>query len=321
MRLIKTAVYGVCKTAKKIRAQANKPYLVTVADIIWCAIRYGASPNNYYKFDFYKIGHDLRKTYVTHRISRRLIRKYNQKAYCAVFEDKAQFARKFADRFRRDFMEFPGDGEEAYRRFTEGRTRFICKPLGGAQGQGIAIVDGRVPTFRELADNLKGDYILEAYIDQHEALDQYYDKAINCIRVVTICKDGKVTPIVANITYSTGHKVANASFGGITCLVDVQTGEVTTPGGAYGHILSDTHPCTGIPLQGFVIPHWNDVLEMVDDLARRIPQVGYVGWDIAISKDGPVVIEGNTSPGYTFFQIPQLLPGQVGTIEKYKPFL
>ena len=37
---------------------------------------------------------------------------------------------------------------------------------------------------------------------------------------------------------------------------------------------------------------------MVFEAAQRVPQVGYVGWDVAMAEDGPLLIEGNTMPGY-----------------------
>ena len=41
-------------------------------------------------------------------------------------------------------------------------------------------------------------------------------------------------------------------------------------------------------------------VEMLTEVAKRIPQVRFGGWDIAISSDGPVLIEGNQSPGVIF---------------------
>lgn len=321
MSFVKTVISGIHQTAKKVSKENKRSYLSNLLDIVWCGLYYGASPNNYYKFDFYRIGHKKRKTYVTNRISNKMIRLYNQNSHRPVFEDKASFAKVFSDVFRRDFLVYPNCTEQEYEAFIQGKTRFICKPLNGAQGLGIEVIKDQIPSYDELAGILKGDYILEEYITQHEQLDAYYKDAINCIRIITVYKDGKVYPVVANITYSAGHQVANASFGGITCEIDIKTGEVISDGGAYGHEQFENHPCTGVPFKGFVIPYWDDVLKMLDDIASRVPEVGYVGWDVAIAKDGPIVIEGNTSPGYTFFQIPQLLPDQIGTMDKYKPFL
>ncbi len=34
-------------------------------------------------------------------------------------------------------------------------------------------------------------------------------------------------------------------------------------------------------------------LALLEDVVRRIPEIRYVGWDIAMTPDGPAVIEGN----------------------------
>ena len=36
--------------------------------------------------------------------------------------------------------------------------------------------------------------------------------------------------------------------------------------------------------------------------SEKIPQIGYIGFDIAITKNGPILIEGNELPGYDLYQ-------------------
>ena len=52
-----------------------------------------------------------------------------------------------------------------------------------------------------------------------------------------------------------------------------------------------------------------------------MPQVGYVGWDVAVTEDGPVLIEGNDDPGYTAYQLPALTGSRRGTYPLLRPFL
>ena len=54
-----------------------------------------------------------------------------------------------------------------------------------------------------------------------------------------------------------------------------------------------THPKTGTPIQGFQVPRYEEALALLEDVVRRIPEIRYVGWDIAMTPDGPAVIEGN----------------------------
>ncbi len=45
------------------------------------------------------------------------------------------------------------------------------------------------------------------------------------------------------------------------------------------------HPVTGEVIVGFQIPFWNQIIELVKELAYVVPQVRYVGWNIAITEN------------------------------------
>lgn len=54
------------------------------------------------------------------------------------------------------------------------------------------------------------------------------------------------------------------------------------------------HPRTGLPLDGFEVPHWSAAVE----LARRAHADAFrefraLGWDVAVTADGPVLLEAN----------------------------
>lgn len=61
--------------SSKIEEETGKNQLVSALDMCFCAILYGSSPANYYKFDFYNVNHSVRKSYVTNRTSSKLISK------------------------------------------------------------------------------------------------------------------------------------------------------------------------------------------------------------------------------------------------------
>ena len=62
----------------------------------------------------------------------------------------------------------------------------------------------------------------------------------------------------------------------------------------------DVHPVTGTAFVGFQLPMWDEVLATVRSIARKaylLPQCHYLGWDVALTPDGPAVIEGNWQQG------------------------
>ena len=56
------------------------------------------------------------------------------------------------------------------------------------------------------------------------------------------------------------------------------------------------HPGTDICMIGRKIPYWKEVLHLCESAASMIPKVQFIGWDVAISTQGPLLIEGNNTP-------------------------
>jgi hypothetical protein len=47
----------------------------------------------------------------------------------------------------------------------------------------------------------------------------------------------------------------------------------------------------------FQLPMMDEVRAFIDRVARVVPQVQYVGWDVVVTPDGPVLVEGNWGAG------------------------
>ena len=290
-------------------------------DIIWCTLRYGASPNNYYTFDFENLTAKERSTYVTNRLSRKLIKKFNDEAFVDLFEDKARFAKRFEKYFKRKWIATKGMSIDSFFAFVNGMDKFIYKPIGSAQGQGIIVYENcqdidTSALHREILSRNE-DAILEEWIQQHPFLASVYGDAINCLRILTVNKNNNIIILAGGITWGNGKKIANASASGIVSPVDFSTGMITKPAADLSNNVYIQHPITGANLVNIQIPYWNEVLEMVKSAALEVPEIGYVGWDIGITSSGPVLIEGNTTPGYKYYQIPAHMDNHCGNRRIY----
>lgn len=173
----------------------------------------------------------------------------------------------------------------------------------------------------KLYEKLKGTHgIIEEWIQQHSKMQELYSEAVNIVRVQTIYTQGNCHFLCATLTIGYKNKIANASANSIFTLVNVKTGQVSTDGCDYNDNIYIVHPETGIHFKGFQIPMWDEVLKMLERAAARVPQIGYVGWDVAITENGPVIIEGNNDGGYVGYQLADLCNGH-GQKEVYQKFL
>ena len=53
------------------------------------------------------------------------------------------------------------------------------------------------------------------------------------------------------------------------------------------------HPDTGAKIAGFKFPYWDEMLATVIAGAKVFDNLYTLGWDVALTEDGPVLLEAN----------------------------
>lgn len=320
---IKATGKGIETNASRIAQITGKGKILLMIDILVCLVKYSASPNNYEKFEFYNLTSKQRRTYVTYGLSRKMIKKFNNPADIEVFENKLKFAEEFRDMFHREYLNVSQMTYDEFVDFCKNKEKFICKPYEGSQGADIKVyrTDNLEKLFNEIKEKHSTGFMLEEWIPQHPVLAEIYPDAVNCLRVVTVYDGKKAHLITGGVTFGTETEIANGSQPSIVAPVDFQTGVMYKPAATFGSDLYECHPKTNVKIVGVKLPYWNETVEMIETACKKVPTVGYVGWDIAITPDGPVIIEGNTTPGYKYYQIPKHLDNGIGNREKYEIYL
>ena len=64
-----------------------------------------------------------------------------------------------------------------------------------------------------------------------------------------------------------------------------------------------------------------EIIDMCLEAAREVPQVRYVGWDVAITENGPTFIEANQHPGHDILQMPPHVPDKIGILPRLREFI
>ena len=209
--------------------------------------------------------------------------------------------------------------------FLEGQEAIFAKINHGSCGNGVEKL--YVKDFESPAAML--DYIrekklvvLEHVQAQHPDMARLHPQSVNTMRICTDLVDGQVHIAYITLKMGRGGGVCdNSGQGGILCRVDINTGKICSPATDDYFNVFDKHPDTGIPLVGYQLPMIEEAKALACQAALEIPEVGHVGWDMAIGPDGPAIIEGNDFPGTDLCQLAPFCPEKTGLWPYYKELL
>lgn len=188
----------------------------------------------------------------------------------------------------------------------------FCKPAVGGKGNGIfalSISDGTLTStsgplsVRELRSRISARFLVEERLRQHPELARLHSSSINTLRIVTVRNAGSVEPLAILIRIGVGGAaIDNVSQGGIAALVDVDSGRIVGKAmRGKNRALVSHHPDTGIQIEGFQIPSLGKAVDLVCRMHRDWPFFHSLGWDVAMTPEGPVVIEANDQWGVDYF--------------------
>ncbi len=177
------------------------------------------------------------------------------------------------------------------------------RPLSGNGGKGCFKLSksNLEEELKQKGDTiLNSEYIYTKVVEQHQSINQIHDKCINTLRIVTLITfEGAIEIISAFMRFGVGkNAVDNASSGGFFVGINHDDGTLKSKGHflpQYGGQEIYKHPDSGFKFEGFKIPFYKEACETVINGVKAIPN-RFIGWDIAISNMGPVIIEANTKP-------------------------
>lgn len=288
---------------------------------LYCHYRYGVSITKYEQYEFCRLNHIGRKSFVCERYGAEIWNVSNPREARSITGDKAAFNKRFAPFLHRRFLDAASASYEDFSAFVDGVDRFISKPFMGASGKGIEVVqnNGRLPKeqlYREYHDS---KCLLEEVVVQHGEMAKLHPESLNTMRIATLRDRDSIVIMGAALRIGTGSEVVdNFHRNGIVACIDIESGVVRSTGVNYRHQRFVRHPDTGVQIVGFRIPHWENVAATVVKAAELLPEMDYVGWDVAIdSKENVLLIEGNSIPDYDVLQV----ASQEGLYYKYKPII
>lgn len=140
-------------------------------------------------------------------------------------------------------------------------------------------------------------WLLEECLEPHGFFQKICPYSIPSLRIVTfVDPGGEAEVLFASVRLSRkGTDVSNVEQGAVVANIDIATGALSVgrvkP--QYGFAEHNVHPDSNVLFAGETVPMWPQVIETAKQAALATPGHRSVGWDIALTPTGPVIIEGN----------------------------
>ena len=187
------------------------------------------------------------------------------------------------------FLTSGGEGVKALRKDCDGNWRD----------------DYSLVSLANLYNSAGDDLIVQHRETNGGSLARFGSNVLECFRVLTVYEDHGPVALYVILKLSSGNSVVdNGHAGGVYVTVDLDKGDLGSIGIDERGELHTDHPYSHVSFAGFVVHEIASIQECAIQAARAFPSLKVIGWDIALTDRGPVVIEGNSSPGLALIQRP-----------------
>ncbi len=208
--------------------------------------------------------------------------------------------------FLRNDAHYPLFGKPHHGSLSEGSVR-----LNAIEGDMLSLADGRSLNVdaicKDVMAQYSGGFMLQTALDPHPDMAKIAGMAVGCVRVVTV-NDGTGPKAAYALWKLPAPDAMSDNFwqdGSLLAMLDLETGHVTRCQRGTGLNVEtfEEHPVSGTPVVGAVLPFWAETVELATQAHAVFPEFGVCGFDIAVTPDGPKVLECNDNPSHMLYQM------------------
>lgn len=181
-----------------------------------------------------------------------------------------------------------------------------------ASAEGLVTIDGALhpaeTVWREIEETHRtAGWRMERRIAPHPDVAAFAPGATPTVRVLTLLVGGETIVHAATLKIPRGQSGVDnfANHGNLAAPIDVVTGRVGRAVNFANTVAADVHPDSRVAIAGLTVPHWEAVRAIALRGAEALAPLRALGWDIALGREGPVVLEANESWGQDIVQVPQ----------------
>lgn len=294
--------------ARKYKTSA----LAVFVDSMVNSLKYNVSILEYFMFDFRGKSHEEKLAWAGTGYMYEYQQTMNPLGTRDVLSDKIKFLNIYEPYIKHGFASIDSikkDHGKADELIQNNSGKVVLKSSDGQCGIGIEVRNSADFSADTLVTRLveMGNDFVEEYVVQHDDLMRLSPSGLNTLRIITqLDKNDEVKVLGARLRISVGQPVDNLAAGNLAAFVDLNTGKVNAKA-VYSDITkepTDIHPITKEPILGFQIPFWEESLKAVKEAALHDISNRSIGWDVAITNNGPDLIEGNHDWCKLLWQLP-----------------
>lgn len=179
-----------------------------------------------------------------------------------------------------------------------------CEQIGGN-----LIVNGRNITRSEFFGMLSNrQWIVQKIYRSHPQIAKINDSALNSTRIVTMLNAIREPEYLAGFQAFAVDSELSDSWGKGAIYVGIDPGQNRLKKWGYYHpsigsgTITDIHPGTGVVFQDYKIDELGNAVRLCIKAHQLLYNHFIIGWDIAITADGPMILEANEKPGMNAVQ-------------------
>lgn len=269
-------------------------------DMKFAYLAYGFLPDEYLCYDLEDKLFDERRSYISDSDRYEIVYGVNDIASMQTLLNKARAFKALRPYYHRDGLVITGRKElTAFKEFLQKHPEFVLKKPCASRGSGVSLVKLASADEKELLKSIKrftaeGPCLIEERISQNGHVASLNKSSVNTIRCITL--DGGDGPKVAFTFAKVGREgsfIDNGGAGGVLFGVDLDTGVGNTDGIDELNRTYTMHPDSQTQFKGFQFPRWDEMRALCIEMSSHFPELPYIGWDVACSDDGWVLVEGN----------------------------
>jgi len=321
--VLNTSPKYLAKLFRHAKKNGAGNYMYMFSDMLYCSIRYNIAFIDYFDFKFFTLNKYQRTEYMGAGAMYEYQLKMNPKKHRHILSNKIEFLKKFNDVSGRKWATvemIDADDRFAQALLSGKAEKIVLKNATGQAGKQVEVISTKNVSQKQLLKLMQDNNftLAEEYVVQHDHLKTLSPSGLNTVRIVTQYYNGEVLVLAARLRITVNSQTDNLSTGNIAAHIDLSTGKIAGPGIYVDTTKPDVyhHPVTAVQLIGFQIPLWKECLELVTKAALRTPENKSVGWDVAITNNGPILIEGNHNWHYFIWQAPEKR-GYKKSVQKY----